>query len=81
MFIYLPRMGINTDRKKKGLIMATLRKSDFTNEAIEIGLWDALLESAGISPEADRADDVEIEILKAKNADTPDYDYYYKNRG
>lgn len=45
-----------------------IRKSDLTNEAIELGIWEALLEEAGIGVHSDGADDAEVEILKARNA-------------
>ena len=43
-----------------------IRKEDLTEHAKEIGLWDALLEEAGIGLESDGADEAEIEIIKAK---------------
>jgi hypothetical protein len=41
-----------------------IRKSDLTNEAIDMGVWDALCEAAGIEPERDEylSDHQEINI-------------------
>ena len=43
-----------------------IQKEDLTAQAIEIGLWDRLLEEANIGKESGGADDAEIEIIKAK---------------
>ncbi len=43
-----------------------ITKNDLTPYAIEIGLWDALLEEAEIGAESEGADEAEIEIIKAK---------------
>ena len=48
--------------------MAVIRKDDLTQEAQNIGLWDAILETAGIGTESPYADEVEVEILKAKRS-------------
>jgi len=45
-----------------------LRKEDLTENAIELGLWTALLEEANIGTESEGADEAEIIILKAKRA-------------
>jgi hypothetical protein len=42
-----------------------LRKSDLTDDAIFLGLWDSLCDIAGI-PASTENEDAEIEILEAK---------------
>ena len=44
--------------------MPLLRREDFTQIAQEIGLWNSLLELAGLDTDPDR-DDLEIEVTKA----------------
>lgn len=42
--------------------MVVIRRSDLTEQAIHIGIWDAICETAGVEPEHDR--DQEITITK-----------------
>jgi len=43
-----------------------IRKSDLTNEAQDLGIWNTLLELAGVMITEDDDDDQEIEITSVK---------------
>jgi hypothetical protein len=44
-----------------------IRRSDLTNEAQEIGIWNALCEAAGIEPEYDRNQEITITRIEGED--------------
>lgn len=48
-----------------------LRKGDFTKKALQNGLWDSLLEKAGVTPDSHTSEDTEVEITACFNATRP----------
>lgn len=43
-----------------------IRRSDLTNEALDLGVWDALCEAAGIEPEHYRDQEINITSIEGE---------------
>jgi len=39
-----------------------LRKTDFTQDAIDLGVWDSLVEMAGLNPDKETSDGAEVSV-------------------
>jgi len=39
-----------------------LRKTDFTQDAIDLGVWDSLVEMAGLDPDKETSNDTEVSV-------------------